>query len=309
MKNKFRPILCLILSVTLSVTFSACGMSAPSAQDSASASASEEVPAEIDSIVVLAPSLAETVVALGLGEKIVGYDLQSEGIAGLPDGAPTFDTVNPDMESLAALSPDILLVTNLSLYDEEEPYKPLTDAGVRVLCIPTSESISGIQEDIRLLAESLHVPEAGESILEKMDAELDKLASVASGIPEEERKSVYFEISAAPYLYSCGSKTYLSEMIEWVGGKNIFSAETGWLNIEGEAVAAANPDVIFTSVNYVDNPVDEILSRDGWAGVSAIQNRAVYAIDNMSSSLPNQNIITAMRQMAEILYPEAYGAA
>lgn len=303
MKRKILSILSITLCVMLSVALCACGTSARPAQDTASA------PEEIESIVVLAPSLSEMVVAFGLGEKIVGYDLQSEGIAGLPEGVPTFDTVNPDMESLAALSPDVLLVTNLSLYDEEDPYRPLIDAGVQVLCIPTSESISGIKDDIRLLAQTLHVSEAGERILKEMDSELDKLASVAAGIPEEERKSVYFEISAAPYLYSCGSGTYLSEMIEWVGGKNIFSAETGWLNIEGESVAAANPDVIFTNVNYVDNPVEEILSRDGWAGVNAIQNKAVYEIDNMSSSLPNQNIVLAMRQMAEILYPEAYGAA
>lgn len=304
MKKIVRSILCLTLCVTLSVALCACGTSAPDAAPDGAGS-----PQGVDSIVVLAPSLAETVVALGLGDKIVGYDLQSAGLEGLPEGVPTFDTVNPDMESLAALSPDVLLVTNLSLYGEDDPYQPLIDAGVEVLCIPTSESIDGVRDDIRRLAEALGVPEEGDRLLRELDAELDRLASIAAGIPEEERKSVYFEISAAPYLYSCGSGTYLDEMIEWVGGKNILSAEKGWLNVEGEAVAAANPDVIFTNVDYIDNPVEEILSRDGWAGVSAVQNGAVYKIDTNSSARPNQNIVVAMRQMAAFLYPEAYGAA
>ena len=52
----------------------------------------------------------------------------------------------------------------------------------------------------------------------------------------------------------------------------------------------------------------EILGRDGWAGVTAVVNRDVYRIDNMSSSLPNQNIVVAMRQMAQALYPDYFSA-
>ena len=73
------------------------------------------VPEDIQSIVVLAPSLAETIVALGFGDKIVGYDLNSVGLAGLPEDVPTFDTVNPDVEQLVAIAPDVLFVSSLSL--------------------------------------------------------------------------------------------------------------------------------------------------------------------------------------------------
>ena len=160
--------------------------------------ASISIPENIDSIVVLAPSITETVVALGLGDKIVGYDLNSVGIAGLPAGVPAFDTVNPDVEQLVALAPDILLVSSLSLYDQEAPYQPLIDAGVCVICVPTSESIDGVKSDIAFLAAALSVPEAGQALLDELNAELDGLAAIAATIPQEERKSVYFEISPAP---------------------------------------------------------------------------------------------------------------
>ena len=264
------------------------------------------IPETVDSIVVLAPSLAETVVDLGLGDRVVGYDLNSVGLAGLPEGAPAFDTVNPDVEQLAALAPDVLLVSSLSLYDREAPYRPLIDAGICVICVPTSESIDDIRKDIRFLATALDAEEAGEALLDKFDAQLEELASIASAIPAEERKSVYFEISPAPYMYSTGGGTYLDEMIQWIGGKNVLAEQTGWLNVEGETIVAADPDVIFTDVNYIDDPVGEILGRDGWAGVAAIADGAVWYIDNKSVSLPNQNIVTAMRQMAEALYPDYY---
>lgn len=268
--------------------------------------ASIVIPEQVDSIVALAPSICETLVALGLADKIVGYDLQSVGIAGLPEGVPTFDTVTPDVEQLTALAPDMLLVSSLSLYDQEAPYQPLIDAGVCVVCVPTSVSIENVRSDIRFLAAAFSVPEEGERVVNEMDAELDRISAMVAEVPEEERKSVYFEISPAPYLYSSGSDTYLHEMIELAGGKNILSDQSGWISVEGETVVAANPDVIFTNVNYTEAPVDEILGREGWAGVSAVMNKNVYQIDNMASSLPNQNIVKAVEQMAKALYPERF---
>lgn len=268
--------------------------------------ASIVIPEQVDSVVALAPSICETIVALGVEEKLVGYDLQSAGLAGLPENVPTFDTVNPDVEQLTALAPDMLLVSNLSLYDQEAPYQPLIDAGVCVICVPTSDSVEDVRNDIRFLAAALRVPEEGERVVAEMDAELTRLSDIVSDIPEEERKSVYFEISPAPYLYSSGSGTYLHELIELAGGRNVLADQSGWLSVEGETVVAANPDVIFTNVNYTDTPVEEILGREGWAGVSAVLNKEVYYIDNMASSLPDQNIVKAVEEMAKALYPERF---
>ena len=270
--------------------------------------ASIDLPESIETIVVLAPSLAETVVALGQGDKIIGYDLNSVGLAGLPENVPTFDTINPDVEQMVALAPDVLLVSSLSLYDQEAPYQPLIDAGVCVICVPTSESIDGVKSDIAFLAAALSANEAGQAVLDELNTELDALAATAATIPESERKSVYFEISAAPYMYSTGSGTYMDEMIALIGAGNVLAAETGWVSVEGETIVAADPDVIFTNVIYLDDPVAEILGRDGWAGVTAVANEDVYYIDNMASSLPNQNIVIALRQMAEALYPDYFTA-
>lgn len=270
--------------------------------------ASIVIPEKVDSVVALAPSICETMAALNVADKLVGYDLQSVGLAGLPENVPTFDTVNPDIEQLTALAPDMLLVSNLSLYDQEAPYQPLIDAGVCVICVPTSDSVEDVRSDIRFLAAAFAVPEEGERVVDEMDGKLEELSEAVSDIPEEERKSVYFEISPAPYLYSSGNGTYLHELIELAGGKNVLADQNGWISVEGEAVAAANPDVIFTNVNYTDAPVEEILGREGWAGVAAVMNKNVYYIDNMASSLPDQNIVVAVEQMAQALYPERFGA-
>ncbi|MCH5337659.1 MAG: ABC transporter substrate-binding protein [Acetatifactor sp.] len=263
------------------------------------------IPDRIDSIAVLAPSLTEMVTALGHGNQIVAYDTYSVGLEGIPDDVPVLDTGSPDMEQLLALTPDVLFVSNLSLYDQESPYQQLIDNGVCVVCVPTSDSIADIQSDIAFVAAVLGETEQGEKLIEDMQAAIDRIAKIGATITE--KKTVYFEISAAPYMYSFGTDVFLNELIELIGAENILADQSGWLSVGEESVVAANPDVILTNVNYIDNPVQEIKDRSGWDALTAVQDGAVYCIDNNASSLPNQNVVKALKQMAEAVYPEYYG--
>ena len=305
-QNRFISML-IILGMILS--FTACGSVVPSTTASRStvdpSGAEITVPKEINSMVVLAPSIAETVIALGDGDKIVAYDVSSVGLKGLPADKPVLDLVNPDMEQLVSLNPDLLLVSNLSLYDAENPYQQLIDLGVCVACIPSSDSIEDIQSDVQFIADVLGKSIEGEELIKQMQEEIDSISEIAQTITEKKR--VYFEISAAPYMYSFGNGVFLNEMIELIGAENILADQEGWLSVGEESVVAANPDVILTNVNYIDNPVQEIMDRSGWDALTAVQNGDVYYIDNMASSLPNQNIVKALKQIAEAVYPEYYG--
>ena len=319
-----KKLLSLILALALAASAAGCAAqpasgsaSAPAPSSSVSAPAAGKpatdpsgaevsIPDEIGSVVVLAPSIAETLVALGCGELIVGYDTQSAGLAGLPEGVPTFDLMQPDMEQLAALKPDVLFVSNMTLYDQSNPYQQLMDLGVCVLCVPTAGSIAAIQEDIAFIAAAMGKSAEGDALLADMQAELDRIAAIGAAVTD--KKSVYFEIGAAPSMYSFGDGVFLNEMIKLIGAENILAGQEGWLAVEAETIVAADPDVILTNVNYIDDPVAEILGRSGWEGMSAVQNGQVFYIDNMASSLSNQNIVKALDQMAKAVYPELFSA-
>lgn len=291
--------------------------SAPTASSEASApeaskpttdpsGAEVSIPDSIDSIVCLSPAVNEVLIALGVGDSLVAYDTQSVGLEGIPADLPTLDMMQPDMETLASLKPDVLLVSNMTLYDQENPFQQLIDMGVCVLCVPSANSIAEIESSLSFIAAAVGKSAEGDALIGGMQAELDRIAAIGESITE--KKTVYFEIGAAPNLYSFGSGVFLNEMIELIGAENILADQEGWLAVEGETVASANPDVILTNVNYLDDAVGEILSRSGWEGVSAIQNKQVYYIDNMSSSLSNHNIVKALDEMAKAVYPDAYGA-
>lgn len=330
-----KKLLSLAAALALAVSLAACASPAPSAQSASSAapqSASQAadassgasakptqdrsgapitLPETIDSIAVMAPSIAETVVDLGLGDKIVAIDTQTEAyaLAGVPEGLPAFDMQAPDTEALAALEPDVVFVSGISIIEGENLFQPLVDMGVCIASIPTSNSIADIEADITFLAACLGCEAQGEAIVDEMQAEIDAVAAIGAAVPEDERKSVYFEISAAPYCYSFGEGVFLDEMLELIGADNVLAGQEGWLSVDEEAVVAADPDVILTSVNYIDDPVGEITARAGWEGVAAVQNGEVYAIDNKTSSLPNENVVQALREMAQAVYPDLYAQA
>ena len=263
-----------------------------------------EIPAKIEKIISLAPSVTQTIEALGLKEKLIAVDTQSPFYTENLDKLPQFNMMAPDLEALAALKPDIIFVTGMSSVGGEDPFKQLRDLEIPVATIPSSISIEGIKEDTQFIADSLSLSDAGKKLNDEMQAEIDKFAKIGQSITT--KKKVLFEIAALPDIYSFGQKTFLHEMIELLGAENVLADQESWVALNEEEAIVKNPDVILTSVNYIEDPVKEILERNGWDKVTAIKDKAVFAIDNASSSLPNHNIIKALKEMALAIYPEEY---
>ncbi len=308
--NRFKTIsqqfLFYILILILSIILSSCAARDLSYEDTVTDPSGQEitVPDEINSIAVLAPSLVETVVDMGQGDKIIAYDTDSKGLDGLKEDAEILDIMSPDVEKLVELKPDVLLVTNLTYADQPDAFQPLIDAGTTVVTVPTAESIDEIKEDITFLGTLFGEEDKSTEIINTMESEIDKIKSVGEGI--KDKKTVYFEISPAPDMYSFGSNVYLDEMLNIIGANNILENEDGWIGVTEEAVVSGNPDVILSNFDANGNPVTEILARPGWNNINAVKNGQVYYIDNMSSSLPNENIVKALKEMAKAIYPEYY---
>jgi len=203
------------------------------------------------------------------------------------------------------LMPDIVFITGMARAGgEDDPIAPVSAAGVSVVYMPISASIAAIKEDIRFVAAVMEASEAGEGIISSMQEEIDRISETAAGITET--RSVYFEVYPAPWMTSFGSGTFLNEMIELVGATNIFADQEGWVAVSEESLLEANPDVILTSLDFVDDPIGEIMGRPGFGVITAIQNENVFMIDANSSSRPSQNIILALREIAEAVFPEYF---
>ena len=298
MKTALR-LLCTLLALTLLATVPA--LAELPTEDRAGNAIT--VPAEITRIISLAPSTTQVLEALGALDSLVAVDNQTPMYVDGTSELPQFDMMAPDVEQIAALEPDVVFASGLS-YLDGNPFAALTEMGVCVVDIPSSASIADIEDDIRFIAACLGKDAEGEAIVDEMSASIDAIAAIGATI--EDKKTVLFEISALPYIYSFGAGTFLDEMITLIGAENVFGDQAGWLAVNEEDAVAANPDVILTNVNYIEDSVGEILSREGWDVVTAVANADVHYIDNGASSLPNQHIVDALIEMAVAVYPEAY---
>ena len=294
MKKVFSLMLVLVLAL------SCAALAEVPAQDRAGNDIS--IPENVEKIISLAPATTEILEAVGVMDKIIAVDTQTPFYVTVGD-IPQFDMMAPDVEAIAALEPDVVFTSGMS-YIDGDPYHALVDMGVCDIEIPSSASIEGVKEDIVFTAACVGKEAEGQALADDMQAQIDELAAIGATITE--KKTVFFEISALPYIYSCGKGTFIDDMLALVCAENVMGAQEGWLSVTEEDAVAANPDVILTSVNYLEDAVAEIMGREGWQDVTAVKNGDVYYIDNGASSLPDQNIVKAMREMALAIYPEAF---
>ena len=264
------------------------------------------LPAKVEKIVSMAPSTTEILIDLGLADKIIAADTNTQKDGLLKQDIPYFNMMKPDAEKLIALKPDVVFISGMSNAKGNTPFSPLIDAGICVINIPSSSSIEAIYLDIAYIAAVVKQEGNGAKIIANMKKEIEAVRKKGAAIAQDKKKTVYFEIGASPHMYSLGTGTFINEMIEIIGAQNILADQKSWIAVSDEMVLAKDPDVILTNVSYIPNPIDEIMARAGWASLKAVKGKKVFGIDTNSSSRPNHNIIKALKEMAKAVYPEIY---
>ena len=209
------------------------------------------IPKEVNTIISTAPSNTEILVALGLADKLVAVDKYSEDVEGIKKNLPKIDFTNPDAEAIIALNPDIVIASGHNKAGSEDPFALIKEAGIPVAYIPSSYSIDGIYGDIEFIANLTGREKEGKELVNSMKEEVEAIKNIANTITD--KKKVYFEIGVGTALYTFGNETFLNEMIETIGAKNIFGEENSWITVTPEAVIDANPDVIL-----VNSPAEKV---------------------------------------------------
>ena len=315
---KLRNALALVMALLLLAVLTACApaetteqSSQPRQREDVTASRPDTdrsgnpitLPDQVDSIISMAPSATQTLLDLGMKDKLVAVDTYSAMYFGLED-LPTFDMMEPDTEQMAVLGADLIFTTGMSASTGADPFKPLRDVGACVADIPSASSIDAMLEDTRFIAVCVGAEETCEELIAKFQEELDQLSEIGAGI--QDKKRVVVEIACAPDIYTAGNGTFMQEMLNIIGAENIFADQEGYLSVTEESVIMLNPDVILTMVDYVEDPVAEILGRNSWENITAVANGDVYQVNTNAVSLPNLHVIDGMKQMAKMIYPDAY---
>ena len=252
-------------------------------------------------IVALTAADCEILCALGCEDALVGrgeYCDYPESILDVPvvqSGAET------NIEEILALAPQVVLMGDMA--QSQEQVAQLEQNGVRVV-ISDANDIAGTYTAIRMTGALMGRDEAAEALVADMQATFDAIAAKA----EPTGRTVYFEVSPLAWgLWTAGAGTFMDELAAICGLTNAFADVDGWAVISEEQVLARDPEYIVTIAMYFgegETPVEEIMGREGWQGMKAVQSGSVYNADSNAVSRPGPRLRDAAIELYEFVSGE-----
>nr|WP_205964456.1 helical backbone metal receptor [Ramlibacter agri] len=245
-------------------------------------------------IVSLLPSLTETVCELGECGRLVGVDRYSNYPASVLALPRVGGGIDPNIEAVVALKPDVVLMATSSRGAER-----LESLGVKVLAMEprTAADVPRVMEK---LGQLLQVPDA-QRIWRAINA---GVAAAAQSLPPAARGArVYFEVSRGPYAAGPGS--FIGDVLQRLGARNIITPEMGpFPRINPEFVVKADPDLILIG----DRNADGLEQRPGWAKLRAVREKRICVFDAAQSDVlvrPGPRMAEAARLLAGCLAAKA----
>jgi iron complex transport system substrate-binding protein len=245
-------------------------------------------------IVSLLPSLTETVCELGQCARLVGVDRYSNFPASVKKMPQVGGGLDPNIEAIVALKPDLVLMATSSRAGER-----LRSLGIKVVALEP-KTHADVKRVLEKAGQILGVTNA-QSIWRTMDAATSAAAqSLPKGI---EATRVYLEVNPGPY--GAGESSFIGETLTRLGVKNIIPAALGpFPKLNPEYVVRANPDVIMIG----QRSVDSMAQRPGWSGMRAMREQRLCVFTTEQSDVlvrPGPRMAEGARLMAQCLSDKA----
>jgi len=251
-------------------------------------------------IISLAPGNTEILFSLGLDEEIIGVTDYCDW----PEKAKTKEKIGgfatPNIEKIVSLGPDIVLATGGV---QEKAVLALEELGIKAFVLE-AETIDDLLARIKDVGKLLGKSEEAENLVNSLKKRIEAAKNKIGKIPEAQRPKVFIEVWSDP-LMTTGKESFVHNVVELAGGKNIFEIKGKFQTINAEAVIEANPEVILVSIHGETN-IDELYKRPGWQMIKAVKQKRVYQVNPDAISRPGPRLVDALEEVAKILYPDLF---
>ncbi len=201
-------------------------------------------PASVRRVVTLAPSLTETVIALGAADRLVGVSRFDDfpEVARLPRVG---GFVDPSVEAVLALKPDLVLVQPAA--GNQRPVEKMAGLGAPILAL-RMESVAEILAGIREIGRVLGLADGAETVARSVER---SRASVRARAMREKKVRVLFVYGFEP-LVVAGPGSFADELMKDAGAVNAADkATTPYQTYSAESAIRSRPEVV---IDAADDP-------------------------------------------------------
>jgi iron complex transport system substrate-binding protein len=249
-------------------------------------------------IVSLAPSITETVFALGDGDRLAGVTDYCDYPPEATRKPRVGGIATPNFEAILALRPDLVIATSESNYADH--VERLTSLGLPVYVVRPVDWET-VFESIERIGDVLGRGAVARAQVAAMRRDADAIGLAVAGAP---RPRVLYVVWPNP-LIAPGRGTLINDLIQRAGGESVTAAEPlPYPRLSLETVVERRPDRIIVG-RHGQESVEELLR--GWerlGSVSAVREGRVYGVDGDLVHRPGPRMVEALRALARVIHPE-----
>lgn len=263
----------------------------------------EDAPAQTPQrIVSLAPSVTETLFAIGAGEQLVGICTFCD----FPREVERIDRIgayiNPNVEAIVAKRPDVVIGVPVN---SPEAIAALHRLGVRTLIVHV-DTIAEIEAAIRTIAQEAGREARGEKLLADMN---QRMAEIRKRLEGATPRRVLMVVGQTP-LIAVGSNIFLDELINQAHGINI-AADTRqpWPYLSLEVAVAKQPEVIIDGSMGSEEGQDPEQRLGIWKNfpaVPAVRDGRLHGRLSFAILRPGPRLPEAFEELARLIQPERF---
>ncbi|NTV52226.1 MAG: ABC transporter substrate-binding protein [Candidatus Firestonebacteria bacterium] len=258
-------------------------------------------------LVVLAPSLVETLFVIGAGSQIRGVS----SLCHYPDAAKKLPAVggfyDPNYEAILSLHPDLVLLL---------PEVPDQRAQLQKLGIPSltleQHSLAGLVSSFLILGNLCHREAQGVFWAAQYRDWLALIRQRTRVLPKVKTLLVLgrdYSRNPVSSVYAVGRGEIYDELLIVAGGRNAVTApDPKYPQLGVEGMLALDPDVIIELVPESDGPAKppaELLKA--WApltGLRAVRTHRVMVLTGDYLTIPGPRLINTLQALGKALHPE-----
>lgn len=244
-------------------------------------------------IVSLNPSTTELLFAIGVGGRLVGrttYDMWPVAARAVPDLGPG---LRPNVEAVLAVHPDLVVL--YASDDNRDAARRLRAAGIQTAAFRV-DRIADFERVTRALGVLTGDTAAALATVDSVRATIARVRTATASLPHP---TVFWPLYDQPLL-ATGSGSYLNELIDIAGGRNIYGfMKEPSPRVTFEDLMRRDPDVVLTSpesrARYLADP--------RWQALRALRDGHLLVVDTTLVLRPGPRLGEAARSMALLLHP------
>lgn len=270
-------------------------------------------------VVILSPMIARDLVALGVGDRVVGQS-GTDYFAPPPETAkaPVLSKQNlTSTESILGARPDLVisdLAYRLDPAQKGASLDQLKQVGIQSYVAAagcttnyTEGRFADVFTDLENLGKIFGVQAKAEELTRKLKADVADVEQRVAGQPDV---SVFEGTIYGDQFYPVVGIGL--EALDMAGGKSVFPVvKDPNANISKEEITARDPQAFVFQSSYpatLDKQKEEANIKANFPTTAAVRNNRIYFVGYFSSTLPGSAIesVASLRQLAQFLHPTVF---